>query len=125
MAVYQDKGFEIGPEKISRNNNDKVVRSLLQSMDHILEKNCQHRSKKCNALIHDVAHELRKSSSSDHLLQTTAIWVLINIYKLNHYEIYNMMLSAGIPGVLLDIMKSGHIVGTSRDYARELCMFLR
>ena len=103
---------------------DKVVGIILTDLESIKKSRGQRQLEKSQYLIHYISQQLRKSQASDNLLQTTAIWALINIFRINPEETRSIMLQAGIPGVLLDVIRGG-ITGVSRQYASELCFFLR
>lgn len=104
---------------------DKVVGILLKDLELVKKSRGSKRIEKAEYLINYIAHELRKSKSSDHLLQTTSIWVLINLFRLEPEETRPLMLSSGVPGALLDMLRGQQITGVSRQYASELCFFLR
>ncbi len=104
---------------------DKVVGIILTDLESLKRSKGIRQIEKSQYLINYIAQELRRCSSSDHLLQTTSIWVLINIFRLLPEDSRSFMLTSGIPGALLDMMKSGNITGVSRQYASELCFFLR
>lgn len=101
---------------------DKVVDSMLKQYEKV--KNGKTNQHKIDALINFIAIELRKAAFNDHLLQTTSIWILLNIYTIDSKNSRSMMLKAGVPGVLVDIMKSKLITGVSYEYASKLCFYL-
>ena len=63
--------------------------------------------------------------NTDHLLHTTTIWALITIFKLFPVELKEVMLAAGVPRVLFDIIKADLLTGSTRQYCSELCFYLR
>ena len=80
--------------------------------------------KRSEELIYRIVQALRKNSS-DHLLQTTCIWTLINIFRMFPEPAKEMMLAVGVPGVLHNVIASGLLTGSMRQYTSELCFFLR
>lgn len=104
---------------------DKVVGIILTDLENVKHSRGRRQMEKCQCFINYIAQALRKSREGDHLLQTTAIWALINVFRINPEETRYFMLQAGIPGALLDILKGGQLTGVSRQYASELCFFLR
>ena len=60
----------------------------------------------------------------DHLLETTTIWALIHMLRMDSQYMKEVMLGAGVPGVLYEIMSSHSLTGATRQYASELCFFL-
>ena len=77
---------------------DKLVQSILRQFEKIKKKKCKDQQQKCEYLINNIAHEMRKSSADDHLFHATAIWVLINLIRLYPDQTRQIMLTAGIPG---------------------------
>jgi hypothetical protein len=103
---------------------NKRVHSILRDLEKIRNSKKSKQVKRCDFLIHYIAQSLRKCPE-DHLLHTTAIWVLITIFRLFPVQTKDIMISAGIPGQLFDIMKTGTLNGSSKQYASELCFYLR
>lgn len=77
----------------------------------------------CEALIFNIVFTLRKAND-DHLLQTTAVWVLINLLRVDVEICRKAMLDSGVPSVLYSIMSGLHLSGATRQYASELCHYL-
>ena len=103
---------------------DKRIHMILRDLEKIKNSKPKKQVKRCNHLIYYIAHTLRKAED-DHLLHSTAIWVLINIFRLYPEATKPVMLESGIPGILYEIIRKGTISGTSRQYASELCFYLR
>lgn len=103
---------------------DKRVYAILRDLDKIKTSKKKKQIKRCELLINYIAQSLRKNPD-DHLLHTTSIWVLITIFRLFPMETKEMMTGAGIPGCLYEVIKSGTLNGSSRQYASELCFYLR
>lgn len=112
------------PRLASSPANDKRVHSILRDLEKIKNSKLSKKLKRCEHLIYYITGSLRKYPD-DHLLQTTSIWVLINIFRLLPDETKNVMIEAGVPGCLYEILKSNKLSGTSRQYASELCFYLR
>ncbi len=106
-------------------NGDRTVGSILRDLERIkkITRNRKKMLMKSEYLINFIVLTLRKKHS-DHLLQATTVWVLINILKIEPNHMKNVMLSAGVPGMLYDILKSEVLRGSTRHYASELCFFI-
>lgn len=102
---------------------DKRVYYILKELEKIRNSKKRKQLKKCEHLVYYITQTLRKAKE-DHLLQTTAVWVLIVVFRLFPVEIKAVMLQSGIPGILHDILKLGLLSGSSRQYASELVFFL-
>ena len=101
------------------------VKKLLQSFELVKSsKNIHKRLKRCGTLIYKVTSTLRHAEP-DHLYQTTSIWVLINLFRMDPKSVKEIMIHSGIPGVLYDILHSRSLTGSTRQYASELCFYLR
>lgn len=105
-------------------SKDKRVYAMLRDLDKIKTSKKKKQVKRCELLINYIAQCLRKCTD-DHLLHTTSIWVLITIFRLFPVETKEMMIEAGIPGCLYEVIKDGNLNGSSRQYASELCFYLR
>lgn len=105
-------------------SGDKRVHSILRDLDKIKNSKKKKQVKRCDFLINYIAQSLRKCPD-DHLLHTTSIWVLITIFRLFPEATKDIMIAAGIPGRLFEIIKSGGLNGSTRQYASELCFYLR
>jgi hypothetical protein len=103
---------------------DKRVHIILRDLEKIKYTKPRKQLKRCHNLIFYITQVLRKAEH-DHLLHSTAIWVLINIFRLFPEGTKQVMLEAGVPGVLYEIIRNSSISGTSRQYASELCFYLR
>lgn len=91
--------------------DDKKVQSLLRDFEKIKTSKRQRKKlKRCDLLIHSIVQILRKANS-DHLLYTTCIWILVSIFRLFPDEMKELMLAAGVPGVLYNILQSGMLTG--------------
>lgn len=111
------------PPQLTR--GDRKVQSLLRDLEKIKTSKRFHKQlKRSDALIHNVVQILRKADS-DALLYTTSIWILVILFRLIPDNIKEIMLSAGVPGVLHNILQSGTLTGSMRQYTSELCFFLR
>lgn len=102
---------------------DKVSRNILRDLDKIQKLRPPKQLILVENLIYYIVISLRKTKT-DNLLQTTTIWALINLLAVDEDISRHAMLSAGIPGVLYDIMASDTLAGSTRQYASELCHFL-
>ncbi len=111
------------PPKLTTDN--KIVQIILRDFEKVkkLKNNIDQLIKGTEILVHFIVTSIRRKTT-DHLLQTTTIWVLINVLRLQPTVIRQIMLSAGVPGVLYEIMRSELLTGATRAYASELCFFL-
>jgi hypothetical protein len=57
-----------------------IINKILKDLDHILKNRTEKRLLRSRELIVYIVYSLRHRSE-DHLLQTTAIWALINIFR--------------------------------------------
>jgi hypothetical protein len=117
-------GGDLRPQLPRIAAGDRVVAIILTDLETIKKAKGKKKLENSQYLIHYISQQLRKSTAADSLLQTTAIWALINIFRSNPEDTRPILIQAGIPGVLLDIMRMG-LSGVSRQYASELCFFLR
>lgn len=109
-------------------NAQGVSHTLLTQYESISKrKNSKKRDKMLEGLIHHIVHVLRRSRG-ENLLQTTAIWILSSILRLEGGDDANfqknIMVAAGIPGVVHDILLENKMSGSTREYASELCFYL-
>lgn len=112
------------PEPPRLQAGDHRVHSILRDLDKVKGSKPKSKLKRCEQLIYFIVQSLRKCND-DHLLHTTSIWVLISLFRMFPRENKLVMLQAGVAGVLYNIIKSGSLNGSSRQYASELCFYLR
>lgn len=112
------------PPKLEAAVGDRKVHIILRDLEKIKNSKPSKKLKRCEHLIYFIVHSLRKAKE-DHLLHSTSIWVLVTIFRIFPDETKPIMMDAGVPGLLLDIMKLGVLSGSSRQYASELCFYLR
>ena len=103
--------------------NNESVQHILREMDKIKRSSRAKKIAKCESLILFMVCSVRKKQA-DHLLQTTIIWALVNILKINVNLIRNLMLQAGVPVILSEILRGRNLTRTVQEYASELCTFL-
>jgi len=109
----------------SRAPSNANVKKILKHLDNINQTKSVHkRLKRCEALIYKISSALRHTEQ-DHLYQTTSIWILINVFRLDPPSVREIMIQAGIPGVLYEVLRSRLLTGSTRQYASELCFYLR
>lgn len=113
------------PSRLTTGNRN--VRKILEDLEKIrkLTKTAalSKLATKCEDLIYFVVNTVR-NSDKDHLLETTVIWVLINLLRFEPVSTKRIMMSAGVPGILHNILASPLLTGATRSYASELCYFL-
>ena len=111
------------PPKLS--SGDRKVETFLRDLEKIkLSKRPRKQLKRSEDLIFRIVSTLRRNES-DHLLYTTCIWTLINLFRMFPEPIKEIMLVAGVPGALHQVIASGILSGSMRQYTSELCFFLR
>lgn len=113
------------PEPPKLSTGDRKVQVFLRDLEKI--KSCKRprkQIKRCEDIIYRVVQALRRQDS-DHLLYTTCIWTLISVFRMFPEETKEIMLVAGVPGVLHAVLASGLLTGSMRQYTSELCFFLR
>ena len=119
----------------------RVVQCILHDLDRIKRGRSRRRLQKCEKLIYYIVQQLRSRRAAggyddegvggveqehyhDHLLETTAIWALIHMLRMDSHLMKEVMIGAGVPGILYDIMSGHSLTGATRQYASELCFFL-
>ena len=102
---------------------EKGVKALLKDLEKVQKCKPPKQLMLAESLVFNIVFTLRKSFD-DHLLQTTSIWVLINLLQVEIDVVRKAMLDAGVPAVLYEIMSSVNLSGTARQYASELCHYL-
>jgi len=132
------------PKKASSGSH-RVVQCILHDLDRIKRGRSRRRLQKCEKLTYYIVQQLRsrrwagvededdvsislqlqkQQPLHDHLLETTTIWALIHMLRIEPQYMKEVMVGAGVPGVLFDIMSSHSLTGATRQYASELCFFL-
>ena len=123
LSVYLNASVNV-QDTVGKNND--IVKGILKDLEKI-KRISNKRSDKCcqkiEKLVYFVVQTLRRIHS-DHLMQTTVIWVLITLLRLNFQFSRKIMVVSGIPGVLFEIMSAHVLSGATRQYASELCFFL-
>ena len=123
LSVYLNASNNV-QDAIGKNN--QVVKSILKDLEKIKRvqnKKSDKCAQKIEHLVYFIVQTMRRVHS-DHLMQTTVIWVLINLLRINYQFSRKVMVVAGIPGVLFEIMSAHVLSGATRQYASELCYFL-
>ena len=107
-------------------SGNKRVESILRDVEKIrfYIKKRGKQLKVSENLVYYIVQSLTKVTT-DHLLHTTTIWALMTLFKLFPLEMKEVMLAAGIPRVLFDVIKSEVVTGCTRQYCSELCFHLR
>ena len=105
-------------------SGDKKVHTILRDLEKIKNSKPSKKLKRCEHLIYFIVHSLRKAPG-DHLLHSTAIWVLVTVFRIFPEETKPIMLEAGVPAILMDVIRMGTLSGSSKQYASELCFYLR
>jgi len=102
---------------------EKGTRAVLKDLEKVQKCRPPKQLMLAESLVFNIVFTLRKSFD-DHLLQTTAIWVLINLLRIEIELVRKAMIDAGVPAVLYEIMSSTSLSGAARQYASELCHYL-
>ena len=104
LSVYLNASSNATSDKIGKSNS--IVKNILKDMEKIKRSKHPKSEQACGKiekLVYFIVQTLRRMNS-DHLLQTTVIWVLITLLRLNYDFSRKMMVAAGVPGALYDIM---------------------
>lgn len=98
----QNLKYPIAP---SLTEGNKTVQLILHDLDKA--KKCSSNPAKLRSRCEDIvflAVSVMRKSIGDHLLQTTVVWALINILRLDPTISKNIMLLNGVPGILHQIL---------------------
>jgi hypothetical protein len=112
----------ISPTELKEDPNrlqDKSIQKILKSIHKLKACNPQQRSLKYDELIRYILAVMR-DRKADSLLQTTALWSLLNLIQLDRETNVNLMLQAGAPAVLSEILKVPNQSDHTRKYASQL-----
>lgn len=116
--------YPVAPRLTGHREDSKHIYTISRDLEKIKNSKPSKKLKRCEHLIYDIVHGLRRNPD-DTLLHATAIFALVTIFRIYPDETKQVMLEAGVPGILLDIIKMGGLSGSSRQYASELCFYLR
>ena len=83
----------------------KTILKDLSDVKKIKKLSTKKNQKRIEKLIYFIVQTLRRLTA-DHLIETTSIWVLINLIEENAEFSRRVMLHAGVPGVLCGILNS-------------------
>ena len=114
--------MEFDPERPSEIHSDKAVRRILKTLNKLRSSKAADRIKKCEELTRFITKTM-KDRMHDDLLQTTALWSLLNLLRMNTKSIQPIMLRCGVPGVIYDVMSMSRPQHTSH-YSSQLCTLL-
>jgi hypothetical protein len=113
------------PINIKLSSKDERVHFILRELDKIKKCDKIHKQiKMCKSMIRHIVEKLR-DNKNDHLLQTTAIWALTSMFRMAPEVHKEVMLNVGVPTILHEILSQNYLTGSTRQYASELCFFLR
>jgi hypothetical protein len=106
-------------------DGDKTVQIILRDLEKCkrLKKDRRRLLPKCEDLVNFIVLQVRKKAS-DHLLQATIVWALINILRFEPQAMKDIMINAGVPGMMYTILSSDQLRGATRTYASELCFYV-
>jgi hypothetical protein len=122
--MAQQHGSPPPGSKLPTAQTSAIINKIMVELDKLAHaEKKEKRIKRAEKLTLYVKNALRERGD-DHLLQTTAIWALINVFRVDADSARRMMLDAGIPSILYDILSSQTLTSASRQYASELCFFL-
>lgn len=121
--IYSAATAHLDPSSLSKSN--KTAKIILKDLADIkkMKKQGAKKNQKIEKLIFFIVQTLRRLDP-DHLIETTSIWVLINLIEISAAFARKAMMAAGIPGVLYGILNSHSLAGATRKYASDLCMYL-
>ncbi len=122
-AIYSKAMLSTDQASISKSNlTAKTILKDLTDVKKIKKLNTK-KNQKIEKLVFFIVQTLRRLTA-DHLIETTSIWVLINLIEENAEFSRKVMLHAGVPGVLYGILNSHTLAGATREYASQLCTYL-
>ena len=105
-------------------SNAQVIKKIVRHLNDVVSiSDYDNRIYEAQKLVLEIKFQFRYQQN-DHLFQTTAIWVLINIFRINPSWARTMMIECGIPSVLCEVLRNDSLAGASKAYASELCRFL-
>ena len=115
----------LATDQASLSKSNLTAKTILKDLSDIkkIKKLSTKKYQKIEKLIFFIVQTLRRLSA-DHLIETTSIWVLINLIEENAEFSRKVMLHAGVPGVLYGILNSHTLAGATREYASQLCSYL-
>jgi CII-binding regulator of phage lambda lysogenization HflD len=98
---------------------DKRIQKILKSIHKLKTLNSQQRSVRYEELIRYIL-AMMQEKRADGLLQTTALWSLLNLIQLDRESNIDLMLRVGAPAVLSEILKIPNQSDHTRKYASQL-----
>lgn len=121
--IYSAATAHLDPSSLSKSN--KTAKIILKDLADIkkMKKQGGKRNQKIEKLVFFIVQTLRRLDP-DHLIETTSIWVLINLIEISAAFSRKVMMASGVPGVLYGILNSHSLAGATRKYASDLCMYL-
>jgi hypothetical protein len=121
-SIYKAATVNLDPSTLSKSN--KTAKIVLKDLADIKKmKKGAKKNQKIEKLIFFIVQTLRRLEC-DHLIETTSIWVMINLIEVNAGFAKRVMMNSGVPGVLYSILNSHSLAGATRKYASDLCMYL-
>ena len=123
MATLASRSSKNTPSTFSLIVADKGVKAVLKDLEKVQKCVPPKQLMLAESLVYNIVFTLRKSTN-DHLLQTTSIWVLINLLRIDVEIVRKAMIDAGVPAVLYEIMSNLNLSGATKQYASELCHYL-
>ena len=122
-AIYTKAILSTDQASLSKSN--LTAKTILKDLSDVkkIKKLSTKKNQKIEKLIFFIVQTLRRLAA-DHLIETTSIWVLINLIEENAEFSRKVMLHAGVPGVLYGILNSHTLAGATREYASQLCTYL-
>ena len=100
---------------------DKQVKGLLQDLNHLKTHPEMKLPKKnhLGGLLTRTTIRLLKDNMSDHLLITTLLWILVSLLRIDSC-FHSILLDAGAPGALVEILQDPTVTDVAKEYASEL-----
>jgi hypothetical protein len=104
-------------------SSEKAVRRMLMLFENIKLKKVSNLQENSEKLIRFIIDKI-KERQNDILLQTTSVWILLNLAKLPFINAIEIMLRTDIASMLYNILKDPLIPNHTKAYASELCHLL-
>ena len=130
LGTVAHQGIRLGnrpsipPPIVAGNKN---VQRILRDLEKIKKAAKSTKVGKLHArseeLVYFIVNLVRNSKERDHLLETSVIWALISILRLEPHSGKAMMMSAGVPGALHTIIASPVLAATTRVSADTTYFF--
>lgn len=98
---------------------DKTLKKLLKLITKLKYEKNELKYNKYEELVRYII-SMMIERKTDSLLQTTALWSLLNLLSINKEYGINIMIKSGLPTILYEVLKLDNLPQHTRTYASEL-----